>query len=60
MTRNWTVGLEYDYSAFETKSYQLAGAAAGVYAFDVKPRDIQSAVVRVNYRFGGPGFSSYR
>ena len=60
MTRSWTVGLEYDYSAFETKSYQLAGAAAGVYAFDVKPRDIQSAVVRLNYRFDGPGFSSYR
>jgi outer membrane immunogenic protein len=60
MTRNWTVGLEYDYSAFETKSYQLAGAAAGVYTFDAKPRDIQSAVVRLNYRFDGPGFSPYR
>src|ERR1700738_2608879 len=60
MTRNWTVGLEYDYSAFETKSYKLAGAAAGVYTFDAKPRDIQSAVVRLNYRFDGPGFSPYR
>jgi outer membrane immunogenic protein len=60
MTRNWTVGLEYDYSAFETKRYQLAGAAAGVYAFDAKPHDIQSAVVRLNYRFDGPGFSPYR
>ena len=59
MTRNWTVGLEYDYSAFETKSYQLAGAAAGVYAFDAKPGDIQSAVVRVNYRFGGPLVARY-
>jgi outer membrane immunogenic protein len=54
ITQNWIVGLEYDYSAFETKSYQLAGAAPGVYAFDAKPRDIQSAVVRLNYKFGGP------
>ena len=59
MTQNWIVGLEYDYSAFETKRYQLAGAAAGVYAFDVKPRDIQSAVVRLNYRFGGPLVARY-
>ena len=59
IAQNWTVGLEYDYSAFETKSYQLAGAAAGVYAFDAKPRDIQSAVVRVNYRFGGPLVARY-
>ena len=28
ITANWIVGLEYDYSAFETKSYQLAGAGA--------------------------------
>ncbi len=59
ITRNWIVGLEYDYSAFETKRYQLAGAAAGVYAFDVKPRDIQSAVVRLNYRFDGPLVARY-
>ena len=43
ITQNWIVGLEYDYAAFETKSYQLAGAAApAVYTFDAKPRDIQS------------------
>ena len=50
-TANWIVGLEYNYSAFETKNYQLAGAAAGTYAFDAKPRDIQSAVVRLSYKF---------
>jgi outer membrane immunogenic protein len=60
ITRNWIVGLEYDYSAFETKRYQLAGTSAGVYAFDAKPRDVQSAVVRFNYKFDGPGFSPYR
>ena len=52
ITANWIVGFEYDYSAFEPKSYQLAGAAGGTYAFDVKPRDIQSAVVRLSYKFG--------
>ena len=48
ITANWIVGLEYDYSAFETKRYQLAGAAPAVYAFDAKPRDIQSAVIRLS------------
>ena len=59
LTQNWIVGLEYDYSAFEAKSYQLAGAGPGVYTFDAKPRDIQSAVVRFNYKLGGPGYASY-
>jgi outer membrane immunogenic protein len=59
ITQNWIVGLEYDYSAFETKRYQLAGSAAGVYAFDAKPRDIQSAVVRFNYKLGSPGSVPY-
>ena len=51
--------LEYDYSAFETKSYQLAGASGGSYTFDAKPRDIQSAVVRLSYKFGGPVVAKY-
>jgi outer membrane immunogenic protein len=59
ITPNWIIGLEYDYSAFETKRYQLAGAAPGVYAFDAKPRDIQSVVVRFNYKLGGPGVVPY-
>jgi outer membrane immunogenic protein len=59
ITRNWIVGLEYDYSTFETKRYQLAGTAPGVYAFDARPRDIQSAVVRFNYKFDGPGGPRY-
>ena len=59
ITQNWIVGLEYDYAAFEKKSYQLAGAAAGTYTFDAKPRDIQSAVVRVSYKFGGPIVARY-
>lgn len=54
ITQNWIVGVEYDYAAFETKSYQLAGASPGVYTFDAKPRDVQSVVVRLNYKFGGP------
>lgn len=59
ITQNWIVGLEYDYAAFEHKSYQLAGGAAGTYTFDTKPRDIQSAVVRVSYKFGGPIVARY-
>ena len=60
ITQNWIVGLEYDYAAFETKSYQLAGLAApAVYSFDTKPRDIQSAVVRVSYKFSGPLVARY-
>jgi outer membrane immunogenic protein len=60
ITANWIVGLEYDYSQFERKSYQLAGAAApAVYTFDVKPKDIQSAVVRLSYKFGGPVVAKY-
>jgi len=60
VTQNWIVGLEYDYSAFQTKSYQLAGAVAPlVYTFDAKPRDIQSVVARVSYKFGAPLISRY-
>jgi outer membrane immunogenic protein len=59
ITQNWIVGLEYDYAAFDKKSYQLAGGAAGTYTFDAKPRDIQSAVVRVSYKFGGPIVARY-
>ena len=59
ITQNWIVGLEYDYAAFEAKRYQLAGASAGTYAFDAKPRDIQSAVVRLSYKFGLPLVARY-
>jgi outer membrane immunogenic protein len=59
MTQNWIVGLEYDYSAFEKKSYQLAGTSPGTYTFDAKPRDIQSAVVRLSYKFGAPVIARY-
>jgi len=59
ITQNWIVGLEYDYAAFQTKGYQLAGAAPGVYSFDARPRDVQSAVARVSYKFGGPIVARY-
>jgi len=59
ITQNWIVGLEYDYAAFEKKSYQLAGPSAGTYTFDAKPRDIQSAVVRLSYKFGAPVVARY-
>jgi outer membrane immunogenic protein len=59
ITQNWIVGLEYDYAAFENRSYQLAGAAPGFYTFDAKPRDIQSAVARLSYKFGVPLVARY-
>jgi len=60
MTQNWIIGLEYNYAAFETKNYQLAGAEApALYTFDAKPRDIQSAVVRISYKFGAPVVARY-
>jgi outer membrane immunogenic protein len=59
ITRNWIVGLEYDYAAFATRSYQLAGTAPGSYSFDAKPRDVQSAVARVSYKFNGPFVTRY-
>jgi len=60
VTQNWIVGLEYDYAAFQTRPYQLAGIAAPlVYTFDAKPRDIQSVVARVSYKFNPPVISRY-
>ena len=59
ITQNWIVGLEYDYAGFEKMSYQLAGVAAGTYTFDARPRDIQSAVVRLSYKFGAPVVARY-
>jgi outer membrane immunogenic protein len=59
ITRNWIVGLEYDYAAFQTRSYQLGGTAPGPYTFDAKPRDVQSAVARLSYKFSGPLVAKY-
>jgi outer membrane immunogenic protein len=60
LTQNWIIGLEYNYAGFETKSYQLNGTEAGaVYTFDAKPRDIQSVVGRISYKFGGPVVAKY-
>jgi outer membrane immunogenic protein len=58
LTRNWIVGVEYDYAAFETHGYGLGGAA-GIYNFDLKPRDVQSAVARLSYKFSGPLVAKY-
>ncbi|MBR0715473.1 outer membrane protein [Bradyrhizobium liaoningense] len=59
VTRNWIVGVEYNYAAFVSQTYQLAGTAAGTYAFDAKPRDIQWAVVRASYKFDAPVIARY-
>ncbi|WGD48778.1 outer membrane beta-barrel protein [Bradyrhizobium sp. CB1650] len=58
ITRNWIVGLEYNYAAFGSQTYQLGGTA-GNYTFDAKPRDIQWAVVRASYKFDAPVIGRY-
>ena len=58
VTRNWIVGLEYNYAAFGSQTYQLGGLA-GNYTFDAKPRDIQWAVVRASYKFDAPVLARY-
>ncbi len=50
LTRNWILGIEYNYIDLGTKSYNVAGSAAGVYTFDVKPR-IHEVLARVSYKF---------
>lgn len=59
ITQNWIAGLEYDYAAFQTRSYQLGSNTLGVYSFDSKPRDIQSVVARISYKFNGPLVAKY-
>ena len=58
ITRNWIVGVEYNYAAFQNQSYQLGGVS-GLYTFDTKPRDIQWAVVRASYKFDAPVIARY-
>ena len=58
ITRNWIVGLEYNYAAFTSQTYQLGGIS-GNYTFDAKPRDIQWAVVRASYKFDAPVIARY-
>ena len=58
ITRNWIVGLEYNYAAFGSQTYQLGGTS-GNYTFDAKPRDIQWAVVRGSYKFDAPVIARY-
>jgi outer membrane immunogenic protein len=58
ITRNWIVGLEYNYAAFASQTYQLGGTS-GNYSFDAKPRDIQWAVVRASYKFDAPVIARY-
>ena len=35
------------------------GTGGGTYTFDARPRDIQSAVVRLSYKFGGVPAARY-
>jgi outer membrane immunogenic protein len=50
LTPNWILGVEYDYIDLQSKSYNVAGTAAGVYTFDVTPR-IHELLARISYKF---------
>jgi len=50
LTRNWILGFETNYYRFETKSYELGGGA-GLYTFDVRPRDVYTGLARASYKF---------
>lgn len=50
LTRNWIVGIEYDYIGLQSKNYNVTGASAGAYTFDVKPR-IHEVLMRLSYKF---------
>lgn len=50
LTPNWILGIEYDYISLNSKNYNVAGASAGVYTFDVKPR-ISQLLARISYKF---------
>lgn len=49
-TPNWIFGVEYNYLDLGTTNYQVSGAAATSYAFDVHPR-IHEVVARISYKF---------
>jgi outer membrane immunogenic protein len=50
LTRNWIIGIEYDYIGLQTKSYAVQGGSTGVYTFDVKPK-IHEVLLRISYKF---------
>jgi outer membrane immunogenic protein len=58
LTQNWIVGLELTIR-LSSQALSARWRGPGVYTFDAKPRDIQSAVVRFNYKLGGPGYAAY-
>jgi outer membrane immunogenic protein len=49
ITRNWIVGVEYDFIDLSSKNYNVSGGA-GTYAFDVQPQ-IHQVVARLSYKF---------
>lgn len=66
-TPSWSIALQYDYIQLETINDVVGGpnfvngVAAGraLYNWDITPRNIHAATVRINYRFGGPLVARY-
>ena len=52
LTRNWVVGFETNYYRFQNMTYEIGGgAAAGLYTWSYRPRDVYSAVGRVSFKW---------
>lgn len=66
-TPSWSIALQYDYIGLQTLNDTLGGvnynngviAGRALYNWDVSPRDIHVATIRLNYRFGGPVVARY-
>jgi len=66
-TPNWSLALQYDYISLQTVNDTLGGqnfvngvaTVRALYNWNVTPRDIHAATVRINYRFGGPVVARY-
>ena len=58
ITQNWIVGLEYDYAAFERKSYQLAGAGRHLH-FRCQAARHPVGRCPLSYKFGAPLVARY-
>jgi outer membrane immunogenic protein len=65
---DWSVAFQYDYIQLETVNAALGGqnfvnggftGRRANYNWDITPRDIHAATIRINYRFGGPLVAKY-
>jgi outer membrane immunogenic protein len=56
---NWSMGVEYNHIFLERTTYSFAAAPAGVATTNSIGQDVDMITARINYRFGGAGYSRY-